>query len=51
MDNGELFAIISLDNLMPTLSADNKDTLELQNMMILPLCEHLSLQKIFSRML
>ena len=39
MDNGELFVMMDLDKLMPTLSAGNKDTLELQNMMTLPQCK------------
>ena len=39
MDNGELFAMMVLVHLMLTLFADNRDTLELQDL-ILSLCKH-----------
>ena len=39
MDNGELFAMMVLVHLMPTLFADNRDTLELQDLILSP-CKH-----------
>ena len=36
MDNGELFAMMVLVHLMPTLFAGNRDTLELKHMILSP---------------
>ena len=36
MDNGELFAMMVLVHLMATLFADNRDTLELQDLILSP---------------